>query len=564
MGIIQNLTAELISQDYWKNTSTIKIKLTSTQSDGTFNNSTRSGLCTFSVNNFGDYESSFSTTFPSNATVTCFEIIKTVDHNPDGSCTVDITTEIDTGTSAGTITKNISYSPASIPRASSISTPKDVYYMGDTIPITINRTYKDYRHTIHYEFAGLNKNIVTDATTSASWTPDLATAIPNANSASCKLICTTYYQNRLIGSKTKMITLKIPENVLPTGSLVISESETDVLEKFGTFTQNLSRLHITASGQGAGGSTITAYKIWVAGVAYDGNNIISDVLRNSGPVSIVLTLYDSRGRKKDIRYSIDVQAYSPPNIEEFKIERATGGKVNVRISASVDDNPLNVPSYSLTYKKVNIEGSTESYPINDTTSSIFKRFTISNIDVDYRYFFTLTVSDLFNSITRTILIETSFSLWEANLSGRGLAIGKASEDPEALEINLPIKITNCPWISFGDFHGGSDAFIDEMFDKVKANPPKYRKIANHVYITGRFITLSSYDGQAQIVFDLPVGYRPSNAISKLLTTSGSNIGRMQIYSDGRMVLDWIISIATAQRVTGVVSWIDLTIDFFTD
>lgn len=92
---------------------------------------------------------------------------------------------------------------------------------------------------------------------------------------------------------------------------------------------------------------------------------------------------------------------------------------------------------------------------------------------------------------------------------------------------------------------------------------KYRKIGNHVFVIGSVST--TYDGTNQVVLTtLPEGYRPKFLNYTFCPLTGSNIARIYIANDGRLVLEWVKSIANGNNVTNELSWVSTKIDFFVD
>lgn len=89
---------------------------------------------------------------------------------------------------------------------------------------------------------------------------------------------------------------------------------------------------------------------------------------------------------------------------------------------------------------------------------------------------------------------------------------------------------------------------------------RYRKIGNHVYVIGSVST--TWDGTNQrVLTTLPAGYRPKFNHYVFCPLTSSNIARIYMASDGKVILEWVKSIANGNNITTELSWVSVNIDF---
>ena len=344
-----------------------------------------------------------------------------------------------------------------IPRASTFSASATSVNIGDSVTFTMSRASSAFTHKLTYKFGSTTGTIGTDIGTSKAWTvPDsLATVIPNATSGTCTITCTTYNGGTSVGSKTLTLTLKVKSTVIPTVTFTVTEAVDKIASTFGVFVKSLSKLKITATGAGAGGSTIKSYKISANGATYNDSSATTGLLKSTGSMTVTVTVTDSRGRTGSTDKTITVYDYSAPYIDRFIISRCDsdgtlndeGSSVSVDLKAGVSDVVgKNSGDYTLRYNVNGEDDYTEIEIASDVLSYETTSLIIDNIDTEKTYEFRLVISDAVNTFTGTLPVNTAFTLVDYNESGRGMSIGKVSEKPGALEIALQTYFKTPPII----------------------------------------------------------------------------------------------------------------------
>lgn len=319
--------------------------------------------------------------------------------------------------------------------------------MGERVTITTNRQSTSVTHDLEYSFAG--GSYVTFATSvgdSYSWiTPDLASKIPNAVSGVCTVRCTSKASGQTIGTSIMSLTLKVPASVIPSVSAInFAEATNGIAAKFGAYIQGRSTLNINVAASGVKGSTVRDYKVDVMGVVYSGQSFTSGPLVLSGTRSITATVTDSRGRTGSKSVNIEVTAYPPPVVSEFKaircnasgVEAEDGTFLKLSYSYSVADlGGRNTANMVIEYKR-----STDTYYTGTlaTSTNLAETKTVffpsPAFSTDYQYDIRISVTDWFGvPASYTVNLRTEDVVMDFSADGRSISFGKVSQRENAQE-----------------------------------------------------------------------------------------------------------------------------------
>ena len=456
-GYAVRVTWTVTEQNIANNTTTVtaNVQLVSLGSSYTINSSaTKSGSLTV---NGARYDFTFNASLSGNQVKTIYT--KTgivVPHNSDGtktcafSCTAGIAVTL-SGTYYGSVSASGSGVFNTIARASTISSVTASVDVNGTNACTVNisRKASGFTHSVKFSI-GSYSYTASSVGTSTSYAIPLSwlNAIPNATTGTATVTVTTYSGSTQIGSAvSSTFKITVPASVVPSVSnLALSEAVSGISGQFKGYVQNKSKLAVSVTSSGVYSSTIKSIRTTILGIAYTGASFISDILTSSGTVAITTTVTDSRGRTASLTKNITVIAYAVPTIAIFSVFRANGlgaadyggTMVNARIKMDISPvNNLNTKSYKVEYKikssttwQQAVTGSVYSY---DNTMLINV-----NLSPDYSYDIRLTLTDYFESVIATGTIPTAYTLLDFNSSGKGIAFGKVSEQPYAMEINMDI------------------------------------------------------------------------------------------------------------------------------
>ena len=440
MAVSQSLTLTQSSQSVANNTSTVRIRWTSTQTGESYNGYSKTAYYYVSINGGAEVRYSVTYTLPKGATKTLVDTTITVKHTAAGAGSVKVRTWMDTGLSAGTITQTKTLTLTTIPRATTPTLSASSVNMGSAVTIRTPRASSSFTHDLAYKFAGSGwKSIATGVGTSYSWTvPDLAADIPNTTSGTVTVRCITKSGSTSIGTKTVLLTAKVPTSVVPTISdVTVTEATAGIAAQFGAFVQSKSKIKATITAAGAKGSTIKSYTSTFAGTTYKGATWTTGAVAKTGTLTIVTTVTDSRGRTAKKSTNVSVLAYSKPKVTEFVARRVNadgladseGTKASLSYAYSVASvGGKNTASMSITYKR-STETTWSSSILNGTSlqgSGLY--LATETFSTDYQYDLRITVTDWFGtSSTYTATLPSGAVILDIKADGKGLGIGKTAE-----------------------------------------------------------------------------------------------------------------------------------------
>lgn len=399
------------------------------------------------------YTDTTSVAIGNNATKTLASGQVTIPHNSDGSKNFSYSFSQEfsitfAGVSIGTKTGSGVGTLNTIPRATIPTLNVTSIDMGGTVIISTPRASTNFTHDLAYSFAGSTyKTIQSNVTTSHNWVvpTDLALSIPNTTNGVLTIQCTTKSGSTVIGTKTVLLTVKVPTSAVPKINYVTpTETNEDIKTTYGVYVQSKSKIKVTISAMGSMGSSIKSYSSTFAGKTYTGNEWTSDTIVQSGALSIVTTVTDTRGRTAKTTTSLNVLSYTPPQITAFSVARyndkgeadPSGTKVRIALAYNVTSlNNKNIAKAVIQYKRNNESVwttlSTRTELSLNTTLSPSTIFT-----TDYQFDFQVSLNDDFNigsPITYTTFIPSGEVILDIRADGKGIAFFKTSTK-EGVEI----------------------------------------------------------------------------------------------------------------------------------
>lgn len=314
--------------------------------------------------------------------------------------------------------------------------------MGGKVTISTPRASTAFKHDLAYAFAGGSYvSIATDVSTSHTWTVplSLADSIPNTTSGTVTIRCITKNGSATVGTKTVLLTVKVPSSVVPTISAVTTEEATSgIAAQFGAFVQSKSKIKASITASGASGSTIKSYTSTLMGKTYTGASWTSDILAQSGTLSLVTTVTDSRGRTASKTTNVTVLAYTPPRITAFSVARfnavdvadPNGTYVRARLVYSVASlGGKNTATAKVEYKK----STDQSWTTLVTRTELSMDGTLmpqgTTFSTDYQWDFRVSLTDAFNSATPatyTAVLPSGAVILDIRADGKGIAFFKTS------------------------------------------------------------------------------------------------------------------------------------------
>lgn len=340
-----------------------------------------------------------------------------------------------------------------IPRATTPTVNDSDIDLGTSITISTPRASTSFTHTLKYTFGGSSGTIATGVTTSRAWTPpvSLATNIPNATSGKLTIICETYNGSTKIGSKSIVITVRVPSSVIPTiSSVAVTDTNSAQYSKMGGVVKGKSKLSVVISASGAQGSTISSISTTGGGKTYSGASFTVSSVTTAGTLTFTVTVKDSRGRTAKTTKSVNVVDYENPVITKFSVIRANsdgtpndeGGSLLITYGFNISPvNNKNDKSFTISMKPADGTEFTTLLTGNEyTADSVYIPAGIINPDMTYTI--RLKISDYFKSITHDIEAPTAFTLVDYHASGKGIAFGKVAQEENVVDFGIKAKFNN--------------------------------------------------------------------------------------------------------------------------
>lgn len=333
MAVSQTLTVTEVagSVNTSANTSKVRILWQSTQSGESWNGYTRTAKYYVSINGGAETEYSVSYSLPQSTTKTIVDTTITVTHKGDGSGTVKVRTWMDTDISAGVVEKTQSLTLTTIPRASTITSASN-RTLGTHCIVKWTPMDKTFRYKLKftlgawsYTTAAIHPNITSEYRYTGYELPlTAAEQLPSLQKSAMSVTLFTYSNSDAttqVGapSSTTFIVI-VPDNSSTKPSITMTLSPVTPYSSLAdVYLQGRSKVKASFSGSGKYGATIVSYSMKIGTNTY-GSPYTSDTLGNSGTVSVVGTITDSRGFVNTVTQDVTVVAYDKPSIIPYSGE----------------------------------------------------------------------------------------------------------------------------------------------------------------------------------------------------------------------------------------------------
>lgn len=460
-----------------------------------------------------------------------------ISHNSDGTKKLTCSAAINIPTVLSSSEQSYSVNLKTIPRTSSFTLSKSSCQLGTSFTVNISRASNSFTHSVSYVIGGERRYIQNwnSSNISPSYTPPITDAVymPNSATMNVTIIVDTYSGGDVIGTVKKNLKLECPSNMIPTfTNIVPSKVSNGPDANVSCLVQGYSKIKATVNGaKGIYDSKISKYYVSINEVGYSGtsNNYTSGVIQDSGIINVRAEVVDSRGRKSGVYGStITVEPYEKPKTQEFVVRRVNdnyvydteGTKLHVR--AVVEFSHLqNQNSYHMEVKWRELNGqwsvggilySGEDYYFDDRYFSADKQYEVA-----------VVITDKITSVTYTKKVSTGEVTMDFKKGGRGVAIGKVSEEDFLFDIGFD---TTC--------RKGL-----QVTDQLKLDRNIWMKTSMYIYgqtddnINRKMIGCSSY---GNLVIGDDVNTHPSiNMYGENLKLSGTHIVSHGSNSNG----EWI-------------------------
>lgn len=450
MAVSISISITQNSQNVTNNTSNVTAKVTAKWTYGSWNEYNKPGWLTIDGTKY-EFSSPFNASGTNSGSQTLFTKTVDVKHTTDGTKTLSCSASYTSGVSSGTVTASASKVLTTIPRASTMAVKSGTIALGTAMTLLITRHSTNFTHTITYTCGSASGTICTKSTSeSISFTPPLTLANQNTTgtSVSLKYTVTTYNGDTSVGTKTYTQNVGIPSSVVPTCNVSVSDP-TGYATTYGGYIQSLSKFQVSVTGTESYGSPIASYSTMANGSSYSSSSFTTDVISNSGTVTIKSSVKDKRGRNGTKDVTINVLAYSSPKITSLSVNRCNedgteninGNYVKLTYSCAVTNlNSLNKLSTTIRYKKTSDTTYASKADITaSTTVSYTNRSVIVAAESGSSYDIEVSVTDNFDTASKATSVSTAFAFM--HFKGEdSMGLGKIAEIEGGLDIGFITRL----------------------------------------------------------------------------------------------------------------------------
>jgi hypothetical protein len=348
----------------------------------------------------------------------------------------------------GNLSGSASFALTTFPRATTPTVSASSVALGSAVTIGTPRHSSSFTHTLSIHVDGAYySTIATGVATSYAWTvpADFASIMPSGTSKTIEVVCSTYSGSTLIGYGSVNLTLTVPatDAYMPT---ITSHSEAeattspDVAAQFGAYVQGESTLALSMAAAGVYGSTIRSYSMAANGQTVADSSGTTNALTASGSQSVTFSATDTRGRTRTVTDTIDVLAYSLPQVSEVHASRCTsdgtdddqGTYCKVVFSATITAlDSKNTKSFVIRYRQRGADTWTEvdvTSAVGGYVASGYTRI-ISGFSTDHGFEVGVVATDFFGSSSGQDSLSTAYTRMSWSNTVRGVAFGKVNELP---------------------------------------------------------------------------------------------------------------------------------------
>ena len=238
------------------------------------------------------------------------------------------------------------------------------------------------------------------------------------------------YSTKLGESNEYIRNMMLPASIKPTISAVSLSDATTAYSTIGAYVQSISKLNYSITASGIYSSTITNYTITASGTTYASSSSSSgttNVIGQSGNLTITITAKDSRNRTASTTRTISVLAYTKPQITKFVVSRNSSNPAQIisqMVGSITSLNNNNTHTFTLAYAN---HGSTSFTTIQTWNALTLNTTNTKALTESGEYDFRLTATDRFSSVSRTIVVTQAVKLMNFHPTEMGICFGGFSE-----------------------------------------------------------------------------------------------------------------------------------------
>lgn len=342
--------------------------------------------------------------------------------------------------------------------------------IGENVTITMDPYSSSFSHKLYYSLN--NKDLIhigdfSKGKATKTWTlpASLAEATTTSTEGIIYFVCKTYNGSTQVGGdKSVKLTAVVPDDYVPSiSNVTISELTAGLADKFGCFVQNKSGLKVKTECSGVAGSSISSCSVAIDGINYLGTTISTGIINSSGEMKINIVIRDSRGRSASTSKTIQVYAYSSPDLNGCKANRVSSSQElnddgeNVLFQYAYRVSPVNnkntaslkiqqYDSSSASWKTLieytDYEKGSYDATLPDPYVNCAKYMPSIIFDKNKSFNFRLVVSDYFSTYTVGIEVPVSYTLLEFGSNGHSLSFGgPCTNTDEQIDVHMDVEFS---------------------------------------------------------------------------------------------------------------------------
>lgn len=342
--------------------------------------------------------------------------------------------------------------------------------IGENVSITMDPYSSSFSHKLYYSLN--NKDLIhigdfSKGKSTKAWTlpTSLAEAITTSTEGTIYIVCKTYNGSTQVGGdKSVKLTAVVPDDYVPSiSNVTISELTAGLADKFGCFVQHKSALKVKVNCSGIAGSSISSCTIMVDGNDYSGTTVSTGIVDSSGEMKVNVVIRDSRGRSASTSETIQVYAYSSPDLNGCKANRANSSQelnddgenvlfryayrvspVNNKNTASlkIQQYDTSSASWKTLIEYTDYEKGSYDATLSDPYVNCAKYMPSIIFDKNKNFNFRLVVSDYFSMYTVGIEVPVSYTLIEFGPNGHSLSFGgPCTNKEEQIDVHMDVEFS---------------------------------------------------------------------------------------------------------------------------
>lgn len=393
----------------------------------------------------------------------------TIDHRADGSgelrVQVDLTVllsgsalEIDPGLHAA--------ATSALPRIPRVTeAAAETGELGQELVIRLSRASDRFRDTLRWQ-CGTHSGTIAEKTglTQLTWTPprQLADAAPEDVTVPITITVESFDGETAIGTGQLLALCRIPEDIVPTGVLTVTD-RLGYAAEFGGFIQSQSRLRVQTQAAGAYGASIRRIAVTCGGLTGEGEDV-TFLPETSGSLTVAVTVTDSRGRQCALQETVAVLPYAKPEIAIREAYRCSasgepqpdGSWMKLVFDARVDGERA---SYRALWA---LHGQTQetvlAMPGYENHCQIHGGSVVLAAGADNGYDCRIAVTDRFQTVySLPVWVSVAFVLLDLSRDTRAVGIGMRARGNSTLSIGMDADLTEHRLTNLADPVNAQDA-----------------------------------------------------------------------------------------------------------